>query len=207
MKSAMAAIVLALGIAVGAPAQAVVLDFDDIAAANDWSTDLPAVYTEDGFQITGQLSNHSPCGTCMFTWEPNNNDLSADGDGGTLNTGRTNMYLVLTRVGGGLFDLKSMDFTDMYDSYFGEGFGNMVTLEFMFSDLKTTTQTIFYDALPGLQTFDFNLTGLLSVSWRSHPLLTTDNIVVDAVPAPEPAAFGLLGLGALGIAGRCRRKS
>lgn len=120
--------------------------------------------------------------------------------------------ITMTQVGGGTFDLETIDF------FIGQG--EMFRMQFTFAgggptlyaDLTNTT-------LSSFQTFTFNFRDLLSISWigrstntgAGHSLLYWDNVKVSAAPAavtPIPAALPLFvsALAGLGWVARRRRR-
>lgn len=173
----------ALSILATAPAQAIVMNFESLAVNNASINNVGTTYTENGFTVSqvgadqfavfGTQDNRYPGSTALF-----NNVI-----GGVSR---------LTQVGGGAFNLSSIDLTNL---------NNNQTVAVSFtgtrSDNSTIAQSFTTDAiLSTLETFSFtNFTNLVSVDWtQDSPFHQFDNINVSAASAtavPEP--FTILG--------------
>jgi hypothetical protein len=114
---------------------------------------------------------------------------------------------LLSLVGGGTFNVLSIDIADLTDDPAGgggigglNGFGFRIGLDpgdHAFSPTSSTFTTIDLSGLADFQniaTFAVNI-----VSFLPEDNFAIDNIVVEVQQVPEPAALVLLGLGALGI--------
>lgn len=177
---------LALPILAVAPANAVVINFESLALNNNSINNAGSTYTESGFTVSysGQIG------------------LQYYGTQRSGYTGSTALVpfssTALTRlikVGGGAFDLSSIDLAD-----FNNG-GTQLTASFTGTkaDNSIVTQSFSTDTLPGVQTFNFpGFTNLTKVEWNNTGSFSTqfDNINVSAtVPGttavPEP--FTIIG--------------
>jgi len=200
--SALAAIAL-LGFAAARPATATVITFDGLAAGPIGTT-----YIEKGYQFysaPGDLYSSGVGGADSFDTTPGSATLSS-----SSSTPHVYLPTTVTRVGGGAFNLLIADFAD------GGNTDNNFTYQFIFNFVggASLTQVIMLDGNFGSQTIILNHSNLLSVQWGNDPgndpfTLQWDNVKVEAVsPVPLPAALPLFAaaLGAVGIAGWCRRK-
>lgn len=188
---------------VAGAAGATTLTFDELPAAYYAQTVVSQGFQFDDFQANSSIA--------LFTWDAGS-DYNADPGGRTLNNNYFRSTITLTKVGGGVFDFNSVDMTDIYNNFDGQ-LGGDVLFSF-FDGANTTTQTVTIDATPGFQTFTFNRTGLVSLTFQAVTTneVQADNFVLNAVagvPAgvPEPAAWALMvgGLGLMGGALRRRR--
>lgn len=149
-------------------------------------------YTEKGFTFDAPLPNtyfgvfgtsdpRYPGSTALF-----NNNLDA--------------IIRLTQVGGGAFDLASIDLTNL-----GSGLSTTVAFMGFKADLSTVIQSFTTDTLISLETFTFNsgFTNLTKVEWlQGDPSHQFDNVNVTATSAvPEPltilGAMTATGFGAI----------
>ena len=195
LKLAASAAVLAMLWQTGA--QAVVIDFDGLVGSG--TVERGFTYTEDGFVLdnlrgTDLRSIHS--GGFSFTGSVS--FANGFGDGITR----------LTKSGGGVFDLDSIDL-DSYNS-----FEQAVTVTFTGTllDTSTVTQSFTTDAVfAAMQTFAFGeaFNSVTKVEWtQAFPFHHFDNIVLDAPDVsqvPEPMTLTLLGAGLAGL-GAVRRR-
>lgn len=188
---AMAAAFLVVGAVTSA--SATVINFDTYFPETNPESDIKGigeVITVDGFQfdpgLTGQYIQWS-IGT------PQN----ADPKGHTLSHNYAGTTTTMTKVGGGLFDLLSIDFADIYN----EDFGGDVKVGW---DSGSSTLTL--AQISGLQTFALNLTGIsyFTITPISTQFLWIqfDNIVTDEAgpsPVPVPGALPLLASAMIGF--------
>jgi hypothetical protein len=185
-----------------APAQAAVMTFESLALNDNAIHNAGSTYTESGFTISysGQIGllyygtqyRSYQGSTALFPYSVNN-------------------LISLTKVGGGAFDLASIDLTDFTG---GSGTQN-TTFNFTGTraDNSTVNQSVTVDDLRGFQTFNFSgFNNLAKVEWQSNsgggsnPQF--DNINVSAAgttSVPEP--FTIIGTVIGGTAAvRIRRK-
>jgi hypothetical protein len=179
---------LALPILAVAPAQAAVMNFESLALNDNAVHNAGSTYTESGFTLSysgsvgllyyGTQYRSYQGSTALFPYSVNN-------------------LISLTKVGGGAFDLASIDLTD-----FTGGNGTQNTI-FNFTgtraDNSTVNQSVTVDDLSGFQTFNFSgFNNLAKVEWRSNSgggsTPQFDNINVSAAgttSVPEP--FTIIG--------------
>jgi hypothetical protein len=155
-----------------APAQAVVLDFNELPKVR---TSIGSTYTNQGFTITALFGG----------------DFFSSGD--LSSTSLFNQYgdgiSRLTQVSGGAFNLFSIDLTEVSDQ----------SVDVIFTgtraDTTIVTQSFTTDEVTStLETLNFtNFTNLASVSWENTAgRVQFDNINVSAATSvPEP--FTVLG--------------
>jgi hypothetical protein len=193
-KLGAAAVALAF---IGAPAAAGTITFNDLTNTNSY--DLYQTVTEGGLQFTN--SNGSPYD--FVVWGATN-AYNADQGGATLAANYAGSTTTVTRVGGGKFDLASIDLGDVFNYATGG------TVRFNFYGDTAGTFYVDLDQLVGLQTFTFNMTGLISFDYTplttQGPWLQVDNLVTElnAAPAPEPASWAMM-LGGFGLIGGAMR--
>lgn len=184
-------LIVTLLAAAGFNANATVIDFNSVTGS---SGSYGSTYTEEGFQLTGDL----------YTIRPNY---------GSQYTGTTSFFnntingtTTLAKVGGGAFALDSVDLDGFYLQ------AASVTFVGTLLNNTTTSLTFTTNASYGLQTFAFTsaFDNVKSVSWiQAYPYHSFDNIVVNAGAAaaqvPEPTSIALLGMGLLGFAASRRK--
>ena len=195
-KLGAAAVALAF---IGAPAAAGTITFNDLTTTN--YADTYATVTEGGLLFT----NSTGTSYDFLVWgatAPSN----ADQGGATLVNNWSDSTTTVTRVGGGKFDLASIDLADVYNN------GSGGTVRFNFYGDTAGTFYVDLDQLVGLQTFTFNMTGLIAFDYTplttQGPWIQVDNLVTElnAAPAPEPASWAMM-LGGFGLIGGAMRNA
>ena len=162
------------------------------------------VYTEDGFNVRNLDSNlisafisPKPADSARYTGTA---ALFAD----TADTAS----IELTAVGGGEFDLLSIDISEL-------GLDRPGGISVMFVGTKannsTVSQTFSSDVTFGMETFTLSpiFTALVSVKWEQGPYPNYhqfDNIVLSTSPVPVPAAIWLFGTALIGLVGFSKRR-
>ena len=178
-------------------ASAATLTFESLASADD-NFSVGTSYTESGFKLD-DITTTSNFG--FATWGSTSPFFS--GSTALMNNNDAGLTK-LTQVGGGAFQLNSVDLTVMYPGLTGDG-AVAVTFAGTKLDGSIVTQTFSVnDGAP--QTFTFSgFTNLSQVTWQdSATYHQFDNINVVAVPEPESYAMFLAGLGLMGFAARRR---
>lgn len=204
VKHLMLAAAAALALLGGASATqaATTLTFDELPASLYAQTVVSLGYQFDDFVANSPIA--------LFTWDQGS-IYNADPGGRTLNNNFFRSTITLSKVGGGLFDFVSVDLANIFNNQDGQPGGDV--LFSFFDGVNTTTQTVTLDALPGLQTFTFNRTGLVSLTFKAVTTneVQTDNFVLDApggttgTGVPEPATWALM-LAGFGLAGAALRR-
>lgn len=205
MKKLIAAALLGAA-SFAAPAGAAVIDFDGLGGPGSYNCYGPTLVTQ-GYSFT---NSGGSCG--LIAWGDDTPQYNADPNGYTLSHNISNTTtIVMEQVGGGTFDLASIDLADIYDNALGSTGGDIL---FTFTDAGgSSNQTVTIDTTPGLQTFAFNRANLLSFTIAPQNTnggwIQFDNIVVDEIgsPVPEPATWAMMiaGFGMVGGAIRRRR--
>lgn len=198
MKKTFILLALATGMQVHAlDAAAVVLDFDSLAHNDAGIADAGYRYEEDGFRLVN-------AGDWPFATY---GTLAGDYTGSTaLINDNDNGVTLLAKIGGGAFDLASIDLAELALG------GSSYNVSFTGATISggAVNQTFTLDGLAGAETFLFDpsFTNLTSVVWvNSAAYHQFDNInTTAAVPEPETYAMMLAGLGLVGVWSRRRGK-
>jgi hypothetical protein len=163
-----------------------VIDFTSLATPGTDYTFLFSPYTEDGFRIT---PSGGGAGFCQI--QSQNTDLFMGSTG--LSNCFQNGINTLTRVGGGAFDLFSIDLAPFGRS---AGYGGGAPVPFVGTKADGSTVQTEFTAPPtpgpfpanGFQTYTFSgFNDVVSVSWTHvAPYHQFDNITIDALPGSSP---------------------
>lgn len=197
-----AAAAAAVILAAGSAQAATVVNFDELAhdgpvklhRTNPIASGGLSFRTSDlaqGFASWGRnaLANPDPGGAALLNWS-----------GGATVT--------VSRVGGGLFNIGSIDLADVYNAT--NGIPALTTVRFAFFDgARTRTETIALDLVKGMETFAFNQ----NVEWFSFTALGNGSVQFDNVTwgepvssaVPEPATWAMLITGFAGAGSMLRR--
>ena len=162
-------------------------------------------YTEKGFLFDSVSIN----GNGAFVVE---GTLSPDYQGSTA-LWEIYDFTRLTQVGGGAFDLASIDLAGFIGSS-GTGLNDTVNFTGTKADFSTVAQSFTTDALSGFQTFTFNsgFTNLTEVQFSDNSIVQFDNVNVTPVPwetdaLPVVGSTVLFGLGIWGKHKLAQRKT
>jgi hypothetical protein len=202
MKKVVLMLCLLTGIfGVSLDSHAALVTFEALSHNDDQIAEHGATYAESGFLFTNTATVESS------GFDPSFATAGAQLDG--MYTGSTALFndnwegqTILTRVGGGTFNLNSIDLAELYpaDVQFDVAFTGLL------ANGSTVSKTFTLDGALGAQSFSFgsDFSNLASVSWsQSADFHQFDN--VNATPTPIPAAAWLLGSGIMGLAGIRRR--
>lgn len=179
-------------------AQATVIDFNSLAHSDYYHGVNPL--TIDGFNFACTPDSGE---SCLGVWGKDQ-PYQADPGAAAVFTNYGSATVVMTQVGGGAFDLASIDFADVYNT------GAVVNVLVTFNPVvgPSSTMSFWTDSTPGLQTVVFSQTGLSSVTWQTvggaDPWNQWDNVTVGAIP--EPGTYALMALGLAGVAAAARRR-
>jgi len=189
------------------------------AAASTLTFDFPtqgtiaSPYQEGGFQFTNDFSIFPT----LFTWGPGNiHDPDPSPTSATLGNYYYMTTTTLTRVGGGTFDLHSMDFADTYNETIDPAHGinvanytGYLTFDLTYRNGATESFQYLIDDLPGWQKLIFDRSNLLSVSWTPDLGLSWsqwDNVSLSATPIPSTLLLFGTAFGGLAVCGALRRR-
>ncbi len=192
MKKLLLPLITSLAISAPLSSLAAVIDFQSLEHFDTSTTYHGKTYTEDGFQIESTIGGFL---ATLGTEKSNYSDSTAMFHG--TNSGVTE----LTRLGGGIFDLFSIDLAEL------NGGG---ASEVIFTRDGGHSQSFLLDGVAfGAETFlfDSGFLGSSSVTWVQEDLFHQfDNINVSPSAVPVPAAVWLFGSGLIGLFGM-RKKS
>ncbi|HMI20647.1 MAG TPA: PEPxxWA-CTERM sorting domain-containing protein [Sphingomonas sp.] len=187
---ACAAAALTIGAASGAAAQ--VVNFEDNPAQNPNQT-----VVSDGYAF-------SQDNCCQYSWAHGQNS-----DNGTTYLIYSEGPTVMTKIGGGTFDVSNLD---AGLSFYADTNGFSLNLTGTRADSSTVTASLTLDFF--FQTYTLSgFNNLVSLSFSNDPegYIALDNINGSGgtSPAPEPASWALMlgGFGMVGGALRSRRKA
>ena len=178
-------------------ANAVVMDFNQLTGYALVGRGFH--YEEDGFQLDTASSGYG-------FYSIHSRDYRYDGSVGFFNES-SNAVTTLSRIGGGLFSLASIDLDSLNGGY-------QVTVNFSgtLANGSVVSTSFRTNAANNLQTFTFgsDFDSVSSVSWvQASPFHSFDNIVLHtgapASAVPEPSTVAMLGLGLLAFAGSRRK--
>ena len=186
---ACAAAALTIGAASGAAAQ--VVDFED----------TPGQSNDQALVSDGYVFSQSDC--CQYSWANGQNS-----DNGTTYLIYSEEPTVMTKVGGGTFDVGNLD---AGLSFYTNTNGFSLNLTGTRADSSTVTASLTLDFF--FQTYTLSgFNNLVSLSFSNDPegYIAIDNINGSGgtSPAPEPASWALMlgGFGMVGGALRSRRR-
>lgn len=189
------------------------------ASASTLTFDFPSQstiaspYQEGGFQFSNDFSIFPT----LFTWGAGSiHDPDPSPTSATLGNYYYMTTTTLTRVGGGAFDLRSMQFADSYNETIDPAHGinvanytGYLTFDLLYRNGGTESFQYLIDDVPGWQTLVFDRSNLLSVSWTPDFGLSWtqwDNVRVSGTPVPPTLPLFATALGALAAFAVRRRR-
>ena len=149
-------------------ANALVIDFEEINNPNH-------VYSGNSLDSQGfNFFNTAASPAYAILHWGKTSTYNADQDGVTYSHNFSNTVSTLTKIGGGIFDLTSIDFGDVYN----HGSAQNLLVTGYYQAGGSTQSAITTDALSGLETFTFGWAGLSSATWTetSGSYLQLDNV-------------------------------
>lgn len=196
MRKTMALVSLIGVVAVGANAQ--VLDFEDL---NNNGTGGYTLFGDQfdsgGYHFESVFMQGDPA--ALASWTPDLPQYYTGSVSPFVNY--FGDHVLMTKIGGGTFDVVSIDICDVYRQ---PNMGTKVTFVGTHADNSTTTVYVTLSGSENLKTYALNLSNLKSLEWDTGDLnwVQWDNINL----VPEPATMTALALGALALI-RKRRKA
>jgi hypothetical protein len=181
-------------IAVSGAANAVVIDFEELAVSGAVG-DVANGYTTQGFTFTSTLSVPEWQGEAFAVW----GSSSIFYAGSTALFNNFDAEKTTMTMGGGAFNATSIDLTSLFlDS------GSSINFTGTRANNTTVTNILTITDPVAFQTFNFTgMTNIVKLSWdQFDPYHQFDNINVSAVP--EPASLAALALGGLALIRRKR---
>ncbi len=175
----------ALAVSGIANAGLITLDFDSLEQVNN--SGVGSSYAEEGFLLSA--SNLFTIGTSDFRYTGSVSLLDNTANGITQ----------LTKIGGGTFDLFSIDVAELNGP-------NVASITFTRDGGHSQTFTLDGDSF-GVETFFFNsgFLGATTISWvQQNPYHQFDNIKIsqEISEVPEPSTLAVFALGLMGLASR-----
>ena len=195
---------VALACMVSGPAQALVIDFEGLAVTDAVQHAHGMSYTEKGFNFTSssRLHNFATWGTLSANFFGSTALWNGDGTG-------VNGITTLTKVGGGAFDLLSIDLAELL---LVDPSGGAASVNFTatFSGGGTASQSFTLDDvratndINSFQTLNFSgFNDIVSVSWlQVTPFHQFDNVTIRsaAIAVAEPSTLALFAAALAGLA-------
>jgi hypothetical protein len=204
-------------LALGAPLAAapITIDFEDLRTDGAVASVVGPTYSYAGFTLTSVPFPEAGPDSWFNSWGTLSNEFSGS-------TALTNCCAqdstVLTRTDGGVFNLQSIDLSEIRgfnsdgtQADLGLGSVTFVGTTINGSMVSYTATFVQFPTVTGVELAGF--TNLLSVSWQqgpggvAGPTHQFDNITVEAVPEPTTLVLLVGGLVGLPVFGRCRQRN
>ncbi len=186
-------------VCLAAPAQAIIIDFEDLHKPDGSNTFFshPYTYLSQGFEI----SNSDTRVGLFLVWGFSDSRYS----GSTALAPGWVSTNTLKRTDAAAFDMTSIDLCDLS---LNGSISAVVTFVGTRADSSTFTQSFTVDDGDVMHTFAFSgMTNIVRLDWTS-PIHQQqfDNIVITPQAVPEPITMALMGAAALAGSRRIRRK-
>ena len=181
-----------------AAANATVVNFDSLANSGQYQfAGDGTTYAENGLTFTSNFASSQ----ALLVWGAQSGN-DADPLGATLAQNYFSQYLTISKTGGGAFTLNSIDIADVYNRGYAD------TVNYTWVDAGGShSSSVTLDDQVGLQTFDFNLSGVTSFALEASGTFQMDNVTYNASSAvPESSSLALMAAGLLVVAGAVRRR-
>lgn len=187
-------------------ANAAVIDFEDVAVASGTYTGAAIVngdFNSGGFQFDFSTDHHHLANDVFY----NSNGTTYLG----VDDWNGNEVLTMSLLGGGLFDLASIDFGE-FDSLTST---SAISVSGSGGENILITLDGIGDGVGGVTDFQNELFGWTNLSWVTFDAVdegtgvhswSMDNINVSYSSVPETGTIAMLGLGLLGLGFGRRRK-
>lgn len=202
--------IVAVSLFAAQSAAAAVIDFSAFVASDAYNIGAPI--QSQGFQFDTSPEN----GINDLLFHGTSDPFNANPTGTTIQVGSSSLLLVMTKVGGGAFDLVSVDLADRSNL----GYSVEVTFTGTFADSSQITQVVDTDAAVGLQTallsgFADVVSVMISSTFGPVSPDQTSDLLAQYVnfdtgngdTVPEPMTFALLGVGLAGLTFARRRRA
>jgi hypothetical protein len=181
-------------------ASAAVLNFDDLTKPGVGRENIaPTDFRYAGFVFHSTYSLNPN----FFTLRADD-PANADPDGTTFSHTWDGYETYMYRQDGGLFDLRSIDIADKFNT----GGRHSGRFRFIYENNRQESVDFLTDAKTGLQTILFNKTDLKGFLWYGDvgEGIQVDNLVLEGpqTAVPEPATWALLLAGFFGLGGALR---
>lgn len=187
-----------VSLAAASPAAAAVITFNELTTSSMTSVNP---VNSGGFIFAGNQGDANQLGV----WSEND-PANMDQGGAAIFPNFGGTITTVTKLGGGVFDLFSLDLADVYNN------GTSGNVELTFTDfIGTTSQLVTLDQIVGGQTFMFNRSALSSFTMKGITTegrwLQFDNVAVDVAAIPERATWMMMGFSLIDATVRHQRQN
>lgn len=193
VRTVFAALVV-LAAAAGPSQAATTVNFSDLIGLSDGLAGTGMLYSSTGLTFTSTVPGD------LKHWG-SANPFNADPGGATLLKLDDVVPMGVTRTGGGLFNLVSLQLAESENAAPGP------SVDFTYTNGVGTFSSVLVVTVPsGLQTFVINQVGITSFTLGGADL-QLDNVVYELAPVPEPGTYATLLVGLLALCRLAGRKA